>query len=87
MRGVAQTMVLEASTLFDDDNGTSLTTLDALSHMQQVQSAYVSSPHTCQHMSAVSICQQPAYVRGKTHTCSRCGFRGVLLCSWCGFRL
>jgi len=39
MRGVAQTMVLEASTLFDDDNGTSLTTLDALSHMQQVRSA------------------------------------------------
>ena len=47
MRGVAQTMVLEASTLFDDDNGTSLTTLDALSHMQQVRSEYVISPHTC----------------------------------------
>jgi len=39
-------MVLEASRLFDDDNGTSLTTLDALSHMQQVPPAYVSSPHT-----------------------------------------
>jgi hypothetical protein len=94
MRGVAQTMVLETSTLFDDDNGTSLTTLDALSHMQQVRSAYVSSPHTyaarpAQHMSA-------ARIRMRQHTsAARIRMRHdphllqvwVLPCSWCGFRV
>ena len=86
MRGVAQTMVLEASTLFDDDNGTSLTTLDALSHMQQVRSEYVISPHTCAARptpaEVVGLAMQLVWVSGLGLL--RMLQVWVLPCSWCG---